>query len=79
MITKLNEVKKQAGFTMSEILITLGIVGIIAAMTLPQLIKNYQHKVLQTQFQKAYAKIQEAYLLTLNELGVSNLSKEIAA
>lgn len=79
MITKLKEVKKQAGFTMSEVLITLGIVGIIAAMTLPQLIKNYQHKVLQTQFQKAYAKIQEAYLLTLNELGVSNLSKEIIA
>ena len=79
MVEKLKKVKKQAGFTMAEVLITLGIVGIIAAMTLPQLIKNYQHKVLQTQFKKAYTKIQEAYLLTLNELGVSNLSKEIAS
>ena len=32
-------------FTLAEVLITLGIIGIIASMTLPQLIKNYQKKV----------------------------------
>lgn len=32
---------KQA-FTLAEILITLGIVGIVAAMTLPSLIQDYQ-------------------------------------
>ena len=32
---------KQA-FTLAEVLITLGIVGIVAAMTLPSLIQDYQ-------------------------------------
>lgn len=32
---------KQA-FTLAEVLITLGIVGIVAAITLPSLIQDYQ-------------------------------------
>ena len=38
--------KKQA-FTLAETLITLGIIGIVAAMTMPALIANYQKKVLE--------------------------------
>lgn len=37
--------KHQAAFTLAEVLITLGIIGIIAAMTLPSLIARYQKKV----------------------------------
>ena len=48
------------GFTMAEVLITLGLIGIVAAMTIPQLIKNYQIKVLQTEFKKAYADLNTA-------------------
>ena len=48
------------GFTMTEVLITLGLIGIVAAMTIPQLIKNYQIKVLQTEFKKAYADLNTA-------------------
>lgn len=55
MITNLKEVKKQAGFTMSEVLITLGIIGIIAAMTLPQLIKNYQKKRTVNKLKSTYS------------------------
>ena len=33
------------GFTLAEVLITLGIIGVIAAMTLPTLIQNYQKQV----------------------------------
>ncbi len=36
------------GFTLAEVLITLGIIGIVAAMTMPALIANYQKKVLVT-------------------------------
>ncbi len=47
-------------FTLAEVLITLGIIGIVAAMTLPALIKNYQGYILQNQLKKAYSIIQSA-------------------
>ena len=48
---------KKAAFTLAEVLITLGIIGIVAAMTIPTLVSNYQKKVLKTQFTKKYAEI----------------------
>ena len=33
--------KKKTAFTLAEVLITLGIIGIVAAMTLPTLIASY--------------------------------------
>lgn len=50
------------GFTLAEVLITLGIIGIIAAITLPSLIGHYKQKVLQEQFKTAYSLLQQAYL-----------------
>ena len=35
---------RRIAFTLAEILITLGIIGVAAAMTLPALIANYQKK-----------------------------------
>ena len=35
-------------FTLAEVLITLGIIGVVAAMTLPTLIAKNQEKVLET-------------------------------
>ena len=43
------------GFTLAEVLITLGIIGIIAAMTLPSIIGHYKKKALQEQFKVAYS------------------------
>ncbi len=36
------------GFTLAEVLITLGIIGVVASMTIPTLIQNYQEKSLGT-------------------------------
>lgn len=47
-------------FTLAEVLITLGIIGIIAAMTLPALINKRQNKVLETQFKKSYSVLSQA-------------------
>ena len=69
---------KKCAFTLAEVLITLGIIGIIAAMTIPQLIKNYQAKVLETGFKKAYSNLSKAYLMTQQELGVTNLRQAFA-
>ena len=40
--------KKKAAFTLAEVLITLGIIGIVAAMTMPMLIAKYQKLVVET-------------------------------
>ena len=37
-------------FTLAEVLITLGIIGVVAAMTMPALIANHRQAVLKTQF-----------------------------
>ena len=37
---------KHAAFTLAEVLITLGIIGVVAAITMPTLINNYQKKLL---------------------------------
>ena len=39
---------KRAAFTLAEVLITLGIIGIVAAMTLPTLIQQHQKQVFAT-------------------------------
>lgn len=48
------------GFTLAEVLITLGIIGVVASMTLPALVAKHRKKVLHTQFLKTYSDIQNA-------------------
>ncbi len=45
---------KSRAFTMAEVLITLGIIGIVAAMTLPTVVKDKRNKELETAFKKQY-------------------------
>ena len=52
--------RKCAAFTLAETLITLGIIGVVATLTLPNLTANYQRKVLEAQFKKAYNSIVNA-------------------
>lgn len=47
-----NNYKTANGFTLAEVLITLGIIGVVAAITLPMLIQNYQRKVVETRLAK---------------------------
>lgn len=64
-------VSKKSGFTLAEVLITLGIIGIIAALTLPGLISNYQYLVLQVQFKKAYSELNQIATLFKEHNGVA--------
>ena len=45
---------------MAEVLITLGVIGVIAAMTLPTVIKNYQKQVTVNKLKKAYTSVSNA-------------------
>jgi type II secretory pathway pseudopilin PulG len=56
-----------AAFTLAEVLITLGIIGVVAALTLPNLIQKNQEKVLVTQFIKTYSLLNQVYIQTIQE------------
>lgn len=56
-------------FTLAEVLITLGIIGVVAALTLPSLIQNYHEKQRVTQLKKAYSVMQNAFLMAQEEYG----------
>jgi len=47
-------------FTLAEVLITLGIIGVVAAMTMPSLIQKHHQKQMEVQFKKAYSSLQQA-------------------
>ena len=56
-------------FTLAEVLITLGIIGVVAALTLPALINNYEKSVVETRMQKFYTNINAALKLSIVENG----------
>lgn len=58
------------GFTLAEVLITLGIIGVVAAITLPTLIQNSQRRELQVGLKKGYSTISQALDMYYAENGV---------
>ena len=52
--------EKFTAFTLAEVIITIGIIGIVAAMTLPSVITNYRIKQHEAAFKRADALIQQA-------------------
>lgn len=61
------------GFTLAETLITLGIIGIVAALTIPSLVAKYQKMVLASQLKKSYTQIQQGFQRMLAVENVENL------
>lgn len=78
---KLMKSNMKNAFTLSEVLITLGIIGVVASLTMPSLIKNYRHRVLKTQFAKSYSilsQILEEAKIEYNDCNANN-TEEIKA
>ena len=65
------EVKFVKGFTLAEVLVTIGIIGIVAAMTLPSVITNYQKKQTVIQLKKVYSILNQA--IELSEIDNENI------
>lgn len=51
---------KKFAFTLAEVLITLGIIGVVAAMTMPTLIQKNNNRVVETRLMKFYSAINQA-------------------
>lgn len=49
-----------AAFTLAEVLITLGIIGVVASITIPTLMQNIQDNELQTKMKKEYSILSQA-------------------
>ncbi len=60
--------KKKKGFTLAEILITLAIIGIVAAITLPSLLVNVNEKAWDAQKKALHARLAQA-IGQMNTLG----------
>ena len=47
------------GFTLAEVLITLGIIGVVSALTMPALVANYKKQEAVSKLKKSYTMTQE--------------------
>ena len=61
------------GFTLAEVLITLGIIGVVAALTIPTLMRGYQKRLYVTQLQKVYNLLTTQIQTYMREEGLTTL------
>ena len=60
---------KSFGFTLSEVLITLGVIGVVAALTLPSLITNYKKQEIATRLKASQSMISQMLNMSIAEHG----------
>ena len=61
--------RKRFGFTLAEVLITLGVIGVVAALTIPQLVGTYKRKVVEARLSKFYSVMNQAIARSIEEHG----------
>ena len=62
-------------FTLAEVLVTLGIIGVVSAMTVPTLMQNYQRQSYVTQLHKVYNELNQATLRYQTDRNALNLKE----
>ena len=60
-------VKTNSAFTLAEVLITLGIIGVVAAMTIPNLMTAFAKHRVETQLVKFYSTMNQAMRMSVND------------
>ena len=65
------------GFTLAEVLITLSILGVVAAISIPNVVQSYKRSVLKTQLKQAYSDVEQLsrmFTVTHNGINMCNYS-----
>ena len=73
--------RKRCAFTLAEVLITLGVIGVVAAMTLPSLIADYKEKELVTRAKdykekELVTRAKRSYSVIMNAINAYNADNE---
>lgn len=64
--------KKYHAFTLAEVLITLAIIGVVAALTIPAVVQKHKEQVTVTRVKKAYSALNQAYRMAMIDYGPLN-------
>ena len=67
---------RKIAFTLAEVLITLGIIGVVAAITLPTLIAKYDEMVMVNKIKRTYSELANAIEMRKAELGTSDYAEQ---
>ena len=65
---------RSKGFTLAEVLVTLGIIGVVSAMTVPSLMQNYQRQSYVTQLHKFYNILSQGLVQVMADKNAVNAS-----
>ena len=63
------DLHKRVAYTLAEVLITLGIIGVVAALTLPSVIQNYKKQEVLSRLKKSYAVIEQTVKMAEKDYG----------
>ncbi len=66
------QISNHRAFTLAEVLITLGVIGIVATMTIPNLVQNYKKREYSTRLKKFYSMMSQAIKLSEVDNGPSS-------
>ena len=69
LLPKVERIKRK-GFTLAEVLITLGIIGIVAALVIPNAVSNYRKHIVETKLKQTYSILANAVSAAETEIGM---------
>ena len=77
MVNKNNKMAKTA-FTLAEVLVTLAIIGVIAALTVPAVVYKYQKMAVEAKLKKVYTDMNQAVKIAeFNNGGTTSWDTEL--
>ena len=75
VIWRLFMMKNRSGFTLAEVLVTLGVIGVVAVMTIPTLVTSYQKQGYVAALQKNYSMLSQTFEKYLSDQRVERLTE----